>query len=95
MPCRRSAQLSSRDSSGCEARRSNARSCEPRRCSSRLILVLRHGGWKRSFCAASGVLGRLPVIEAVRDASGLVPKHTWPATKHADGGLREHADVIE
>ena len=36
-----------------------------------------------------------PVTEAVRDATKLVPKHAWTAANNADGGLREHADVVE
>jgi len=36
-----------------------------------------------------------PVTEAVRDAIKLVPKHAWTAANNADGGLREHADVVE
>jgi len=36
-----------------------------------------------------------PVTEAVRDAIKLVPKRAWTAANNADGGLREHADVVE
>ena len=36
-----------------------------------------------------------PVTDAVRDAIGLVPKYAWQAANNSDGGLREHADVIE
>ena len=36
-----------------------------------------------------------PVTDAVRDAITLVPKWAWQAANNSDGGLREHADVIE
>lgn len=36
-----------------------------------------------------------PVTDAVRLAIKLVPKWAWQAASNADGGLREHADVIE
>jgi len=36
-----------------------------------------------------------PITEAVRDAIRLAPKWAWQAANNADGGLREHADVIE
>ena len=36
-----------------------------------------------------------PVTDAVRDAIGLVPTWTWQTANNSDGGLREHADVIE
>jgi len=36
-----------------------------------------------------------PVTEAVRDAIGLVPSNAWQTANNSDGGLREHADVIE
>ena len=36
-----------------------------------------------------------PVTEAVRDAIGLAPALAWQSANNSDGGLREHADVIE
>ncbi len=36
-----------------------------------------------------------PVTEAVRDAIRLAPAWAWQAANNSDGGLREHADVIE
>ena len=36
-----------------------------------------------------------PVTEAVRDAIKLLPKYAWTPANNADGGLREHADVVE
>ena len=36
-----------------------------------------------------------PVTDAVRQAISTVPKHAWQAACNADGGLREHADVVE
>jgi hypothetical protein len=36
-----------------------------------------------------------PVTEAVRNAIALVPKWAWQTASNADGGLREHADVVE
>ena len=36
-----------------------------------------------------------PVTEAVRDAIRLVPTWSWQTANNADGGLREHADVVE
>ncbi len=36
-----------------------------------------------------------PITEAVRDAIRLAPTWAWRAANNADGGLREHADVIE
>ena len=36
-----------------------------------------------------------PVTEAIRDAIKLVPKYAWTAANNADGGLREHTDVVE
>lgn len=36
-----------------------------------------------------------PVTEAVRDAIKQIPKWAWQSANNADGGLREHADVVE
>ncbi len=36
-----------------------------------------------------------PVTEAVRDAIGAVPKWAWQSASKADGGPREHADVVD
>ena len=36
-----------------------------------------------------------PVTDAVRAAISAIPKHAWQAAYNADGGLREHADVVE
>jgi hypothetical protein len=36
-----------------------------------------------------------PVTEAVRDAIATVPAWAWQVANNADGGLREHADVVE
>ena len=36
-----------------------------------------------------------PVTDAVRSAISTVLKHAWQAACNADGGLREHADVVE
>jgi len=36
-----------------------------------------------------------PVTEAVRDAIRAVPAWVWQAASNADGGLRQHADVVE
>jgi len=36
-----------------------------------------------------------PVTEAVRDAITLIPTWAWQTANNSDGGLREHADVIE
>ena len=36
-----------------------------------------------------------PATEAIRNAIRLVPKWAWQAADNSDGGLREHADVIE
>ena len=36
-----------------------------------------------------------PVTDAVRDAIRLVPTWAWQTANNSDGGLREHADVIE
>ena len=36
-----------------------------------------------------------PVTEAVRDAIKLLPRWAWTAANNADGGLREHTDVVE
>ena len=36
-----------------------------------------------------------PVTDAVRQAISTVPKNAWQAACNADGGLREHADVVE
>ena len=50
---------------------------------------------QRAFHPRAGVLRRLPVTEAVRDAIKLLPAWAWTAANNADGGLREHADVVE
>jgi hypothetical protein len=36
-----------------------------------------------------------PVTEAVRDAIKQIPKWAWQTADNTDGGLREHADVVE
>ena len=36
-----------------------------------------------------------PVTEAIRDAIAAIPKWAWQVACNADGGLREHADVVE
>ncbi len=36
-----------------------------------------------------------PVTEAVRDAIGQAPAHAWQTANNSDGGVREHADVVE
>ncbi len=36
-----------------------------------------------------------PVTEAVRDAITKIPKWAWQTASNADGGLCEHADVVE
>jgi len=36
-----------------------------------------------------------PVTEAVRDAISTVPAWAWQSASNADGGLREHADVVD
>ena len=36
-----------------------------------------------------------PVTDPVRDAIGLIPRWAWHSASNADGGLREHADVVE
>ncbi len=35
------------------------------------------------------------ITQAVRDAISLVPKDAWSVALDADGGVREHADVVE
>ena len=36
-----------------------------------------------------------PVTEAVREAIIAVPAWAWQSASNADGGLREHADVVD
>ena len=65
------------------------------------ILVRADGaGYSHTLIAAMSVQGLdfsfgYPVTDAVRQAISTVPKHAWQAACNADGGLREHADVVE
>lgn len=51
----------------------------------------KHGGRGRSVEYSVG----FAVTEPVRDAIRLVPKSAWSTALDADGGIREHADVVE
>ena len=65
------------------------------------VLVRADGaGYSHTLIAAMSAQGLefsvgYPVTDAVRQAISTVPKHAWQAACNADGGLREHADVVE
>jgi len=73
----------------------------PDRWRSKKVLVRADGaGYSHALIAALSQQGLdfsvgYPVTEAVRDAIRLVPKWAWQAANNSDGGLREHADVVE
>jgi hypothetical protein len=73
----------------------------PDRWRSKKVLIRADGaGYSHALITALSEQGLefsvgYPVTEAVRDAIRLVPKWAWQAANNADGGLREHADVIE
>ena len=73
----------------------------PDRWRSKKVLIRADGaGYSHALITALSEQGLgfsvgYPVTEAVRDAIKLVPKHAWTAANNADGGLREHADVVE
>ena len=65
------------------------------------ILVRADGaGYSHALIAAMSVQGLdfsvgYPVTEAVREAITAVPAWAWQSACNADGGRREHADVVE
>jgi len=73
----------------------------PDRWRSKKVLIRADGaGYSHALITALSEQGLgfsvgYPVTEAIRDAIKLVPKHAWTAANNADGGLREHADVVE
>ena len=73
----------------------------PDRWRSKQVLIRADGaGYSHALIAALSQQGLefsvgYPVTEAVRDAIRLVPAWAWQAANNSDGGLREHADVIE
>jgi len=73
----------------------------PDRWRSKNVLIRADGaGYSHALITALSTQGLgfsvgYPVTEAVRDAIKLLPKWAWTAANNADGGLREHADVVE
>ncbi len=73
----------------------------PDRWRSKKVLIRADGaGYSHALITALSTQGLgfsvgYPVTEAVRDAIRLIPKWAWTAANNADGGLREHADVVE
>jgi len=73
----------------------------PDRWRSKKVLIRADGaGYSHALITALSQQGLdfsvgYPVTEAVRDAIGLVPEHAWTTANNADGGIREHADVVE
>ncbi len=73
----------------------------PDRWRSKNVLIRADGaGYSHALISALSTQGLrfsvgYPVTEAVRDAIKLIPKHAWTSANNADGGLREHADVVE
>jgi len=73
----------------------------PDRWRSKQVLIRADGaGYSHALISALSQQGLefsvgYPVTEAVRDAIRVVPEHAWQAANNSDGGLREHADVIE
>jgi len=65
------------------------------------ILIRADGaGYSHTLISAMSAQGLdfsvgFPVTDAVREAIRMVPTHAWQAACNADGGLHEHADVIE
>ena len=65
------------------------------------ILIRADGaGYSHTLIAAMSAQGLdfsvgYPVTDAVRAAISAVPKWMWQTACNADGGLREHADVVE
>ena len=65
------------------------------------VLVRADGaGYSHALISAMSAQGLdfpvgFPVTDSVRQAISTVPKHAWQAACNADGGLREHADVVE
>ena len=73
----------------------------PDRWSSKPILI-RADGASYSHALIAALAGQqlefsvgYPVTDAVRNAISLVLTWAWQSANNADGGLREHADVIE
>ncbi len=73
----------------------------PDRWRSKKVLIRAEGaGYSHALITALSSQGLgfsvgYPVTEAVRDAIKLLPKWARTAANNADGGLREHADVVE
>ena len=73
----------------------------PDRWRSKIVLIRADGaGYLYALTTALSEQGLgssvgYPVTEAVRDAIKLIPKWAWTPANNADGGLREHADVVE
>ena len=73
----------------------------PDRWRSKQVLIRADGaGYSHALISALSEQGLefsvgYPVTEAVRDAIRLVPKYAWQSANNSDGGLREHADVVE
>lgn len=73
----------------------------PDRWRSTPILIRADGaGYSHALLAGLSAQGMefsvgFPVTEAVRDAIRAVPAWAWQSASNADGGLREHADVVE
>ncbi len=73
----------------------------PDRWRSKQVLIRADGaGYSHALITALSEQGLefsvgYPVTEAVRDAIRLVPKYAWQSANNSDGGLREHADVVE
>ena len=73
----------------------------PDRWRSKKVLIRADGaGYSHALITALSQQGLefsvgYPITEAVRDAIGLAPAWAWQAANNSDGGLREHADVIE
>ena len=73
----------------------------PDRWRSKKVLIRADGaGYSHALISALSQQGLefsvgYPVTEAVRDAIRLAPKWAWQTANNSDGGLREHADVIE
>jgi len=73
----------------------------PDRWRGKPILVRADGaGYSHALIGALSTAGLdfsvgYPVTEAVRDAIKQIPKWAWQTANNADGGLREHADVVE
>ena len=73
----------------------------PDRWRSKKVLIRADGaGYSHALISALSTQGLgfsvgYPVTEAVRDAIKLVPAWAWTPANNADGGLREHADVVE